>query len=894
VKTRWRPVWRRHALTTGADGEAAPAATPSAAGVAPFQSTARPRSVRKRRPWKGGRRSGGAKGKTPAMTHQSRRIIDRPRLTQLLDECEARVILLLAPAGYGKTTLARQWAKTLSRSIWVTNSPAHRDVAVLAEDLAKGIDCFDGDAQTFVREYLAAHANPQRTYRRIAVSLGQRLEVAGVRWLFLDDYHELLNSPEAEDLVDVLQQETSARFVIASRQRPKWAGSRRVVYGEVAEIGRDLLAMTEPESIELLGDEKASLTLAKQAEGWPAVLALAAAAEDASPPSEAVPSALHRFFAEELFQRAPASLQDQLLGLALLPTLDAHALDETSTKAIEPGRELGFVAGDEPPELHPLLREFLLEKLLERPDGTDRVRAAIEHCTRIGAWDGALSLLTRFRFDDLVESVLTDAFKPLARRGRLETLSSFAAVFRVAPSFPPPTLDVVEADAALRDGNFALAADLASRVRAVLPAKHPLRSRIAAVEAHSNVQLARFELAEDAFLDAQETALDDVDETEALHGLALARIFGERGNADAVVRELWQRRHTSPIYLLRATTTELSRRRLEEGLAGSLNLEEPLHACSLVEDPRARTSFTYGAAYALAQQGNYRTADTWLPLVWKDINEYDLEFARPHATWTTALIQIGLRRFGEAERLLQSLEDGAAERGDEQHALNARILRARLLLQTGKQDGAAALTSRDCPARLYPSWRGEYLATRAIALAALDESGDADALADDALATSRMVEVRMLAAAARAISAARSAHPNDASRLLVAASSLGVWDPVVCALRTCPILSDVLTQDPSWRDRIGLLYDASNDLGLARRAGFRTRSNRSPEELLTPREMEVLGLIARGMRNAEIAKALFISQSTTKVHVRHILEKLGVRTRAEAVLRLEMSVSSRR
>jgi DNA-binding NarL/FixJ family response regulator len=52
--------------------------------------------------------------------------------------------------------------------------------------------------------------------------------------------------------------------------------------------------------------------------------------------------------------------------------------------------------------------------------------------------------------------------------------------------------------------------------------------------------------------------------------------------------------------------------------------------------------------------------------------------------------------------------------------------------------------------------------------------------------------------------------------------------------------------------------------------------------------MEVLNLIARGMKNREIARALFISPSTTKVHVRHILEKLGVRTRAEAVLRLEM------
>src|SRR5215210_5863426 len=36
-------------------------------------------------------------------------IIERPRLTKLLDETTARVITLVAPAGYGKTTLARQW-----------------------------------------------------------------------------------------------------------------------------------------------------------------------------------------------------------------------------------------------------------------------------------------------------------------------------------------------------------------------------------------------------------------------------------------------------------------------------------------------------------------------------------------------------------------------------------------------------------------------------------------------------------------------------------------------------------------------------------------------------------------------------------------------------------------
>jgi len=72
------------------------------------------------------------------------------------------------------------------------------------------------------------------------------------------------------------------------------------------------------------------------------------------------------------------------------------------------------------------------------------------------------------------------------------------------------------------------------------------------------------------------------------------------------------------------------------------------------------------------------------------------------------------------------------------------------------------------------------------------------------------------------------------------------------------------------------------DLSLARNAGFRTRATRPSTELLSPRESEVLGLITRGLRNREIAKALYISESTTKVHVRHVLEKLGVRTRAEA------------
>ena len=102
-----------------------------------------------------------------------------------------------------------------------------------------------------------------------------------------------------------------------------------------------------------------------------------------------------------------------------------------------------------------------------------------------------------------------------------------------------------------------------------------------------------------------------------------------------------------------------------------------------------------------------------------------------------------------------------------------------------------------------------------------------------------------------------------------------------------------VVEDRSWQTKRTPIVG-----GFSRLAGgtqdvigeFARRAPAVPAELptaigeLTPREREVLDLLIRGLSNPEICRELVISEATTKTHVAHILQKLGLRDRVQAVM----------
>jgi ATP/maltotriose-dependent transcriptional regulator MalT len=183
---------------------------------------------------------------------------------------------------------------------------------------------------------------------------------------------------------------------------------------------------------------------------------------------------------------------------------------------------------------------------------------------------------------------------------------------------------------------------------------------------------------------------------------------------------------------------------------------------------------------------------------------------------------------------------------------------------------------------------GEFIATLSLVESCRGRPDHSEALATQAEMITRSTEARALVLWARTIAEIVRGSVEGANLTIdafVQTGLVGCWDYFVCAYRGYPQLLRLLSHDPHHQPELIDILTEARDLALAKRIGVDLLPHPPDQgDALTKREREVYELLLQGLSNREIAQILFISDATAKLHVRHILAKLGVRTRTEAAL----------
>jgi LuxR family maltose regulon positive regulatory protein len=809
----------------------------------------------------------------------------------------ARLLLLVAPAGYGKTTLARQWAAKVGAG-WLGANLGSADVAAFARSLADALALCAPGLPRLVDETIRSMQHPAHEVERLADVFVRSLPDTGPVYLAIDDYQLVDGAPATERLVATVAQHPAVRLLIASRTRPRWVTARQTVYGEILELRRAELALDPAESAEVLGDAPEAEPILALADGWPAVIGLVAVAgAPGAPPADAIAVTLYDYLAQESFENAAPGTQEALLQVSLLPPLDregfrslfgeaarAVARDAARTGLAEATR--GTV------ELHPLARAFLVDRVQRGEAGKERAVEAVRYAVDHGAWDEGFAVIDAFELHDELDGLVTASLRALVADGRIETLERFSRYAVEKRQFTTPVTDLLDGEIAFRDGLLDQALMLGLASAECVGEGHSLRPRAYVLAGRAT---SAFDANEAYMLHgrALECAATRQDEHDAMWGRCLALIYLEDDRREEATRELETLAFASPDDRLRATNARLMVRRLSVGFTGSATVGTASRLLSRVRDVQTRTSFANLYGYILALRGRYRDAEQFIDAAIEEADEVGLKFARPHLLCTKALVELGLRRFSRADGHLRTVEAGASDADYRDLELITLALRARILLTQHRTHDALEATALEPDAAATRATRGEYLATRALALASAKESELASSAAAEACALTSAVEVQVLTATAEAIAAAvrddADAVSQQALRLAV---RLDTWDGLICGMRVAPTLARALASDSSGKRHILRVLQRSRDEALLRKAGLSTPRQYGLGERLSPRELEVIDLMKQGLSNKEIGDALFISTATAKVHVRHVLQKLRARTRAQAVARYAAEMES--
>jgi LuxR family maltose regulon positive regulatory protein len=820
-----------------------------------------------------------------------RRHVARPRLTRLLDETRAQAITLTAPPGYGKTVLAAEWARSRTDTTWYRATAASADLAAFARGIADsaarvcpavevpddGLAYGSGDAARHAAELFAPAL----------------ADWPANGFLVIDDYHLAQESRPNEELLDWLLTLSPLRVLVTTRGRPAWASARRILYGEVLEIGRAQLAMTDDEAAAVLAEEppREVREALGRAQGWPALVGLAALAAASDAPQASVSEVVYRYFADEVLRREGPELQRFMLASAVPETVDvdvAAALGLAGADgAIDhlAGEGLLQPAGDGF-RYHPLLRDFLRHKLrAEQPGREDELLArAIDAADAAGRADEAFALAADNGLVERAAAIAAEHSTRLLAESRDETLARWLDACGSLVAVHPRLL-LARAALQLRRGESGSAVATAHGVAERLAADDPDSSRAWYLAASAlNLMSER----ERALVDAERARERAVTRHDSMNALLLCSMTAAALEIDetAYLDELEELAMDDLHARFRLASARIWCSFARPTLAGTWErVASVVPLADHCDGAMLRSDLLGAGACLCVLRGDYELAAGLAERASSVAAEFKLRVPHAYCLLYLANAEIGRREFGLAEAALTSVEQGSAL---EQDGVRVTAASTRLKLALARGDEVEPRPLHELGVeKAGKSSRGLYAALCALTAA---RTGDEDRLrreVETARRVTRGVEARFCSLYAELATRVRAveAPPDDLHRVVQETAEADVLDCLVVGYRAVPELLPAAAAHPSSAAVVRRAIRAGRDDVLARATGLVGTGGAASSEALTPRESEVLGLMAEGLSNTEIASRLFISPRTVKVHVHHVLDKLESRSRIEAVLK---------
>ena len=370
--------------------------------------------------------------------------VDRPELIDLMNSFIGSTILLSAPAGYGKTTLAAQWCAEQARPIvWRTIRSSDNDPIALATSVLAGLHAIEPLDQAG----LAALSGPAGRLDSVLLpTLSRCLADRDPLAIVIDDAHTLSAPAAIGVLVQIVRSlGAGSQIVFTCRNTPDVGLAKLRARGDLLEIHSDQLAMDRATTARLLDhvgaltDDDAVDRVHARTEGWAAGVALHGLAATRAQPVE-IPGLLtgrHRdiadYFVDEVLSHQPADVCAFLYRSATLNRLSAEICDAALGRDDAAGmlaelerNNLFIVPLDDERRwyrYHHLFQDLLVDRLRRTEPSLEAgiLQRAASWYRAHGNVEDAVDCARRGGDDELVGEILLENMERYAGRGQLET-----------------------------------------------------------------------------------------------------------------------------------------------------------------------------------------------------------------------------------------------------------------------------------------------------------------------------------------------------------------------------------------------------------------------------------------------------------------------------------------